>query len=131
MFRTVSQIAINYRDSGLSEGRAGRVRGGDRLPWVSAADISGKGSDNFSPLTSLDWQVHVYGSPPAPIAEVCARRGLALHTFPWQFAAARAGLARDALYLVRPDGYVGLADPDASSSNLDHYLEARGLRPQK
>ena len=33
-FRTVSQTAINYRGSALSEGRAGRVHGGDRLPWV-------------------------------------------------------------------------------------------------
>ena len=32
-FRTISQTAINYRGSALSEGRAGRVHGGDRLPW--------------------------------------------------------------------------------------------------
>ena len=34
MFRTVSQTAVNYRGSSLSEGRAGAVHGGDRLPWV-------------------------------------------------------------------------------------------------
>ena len=33
-FRTISQTAINYRGSALSEGRAGRVHGGDRLPWA-------------------------------------------------------------------------------------------------
>ena len=32
LFRTVSQTLINYRGSRLSEGRAGRVHGGDRLP---------------------------------------------------------------------------------------------------
>jgi hypothetical protein len=52
MFRTVSQIAVNYRGSSLSEGRAGSVRGGDRLPWVSAGGTSDIGSDNLSPLTS-------------------------------------------------------------------------------
>ena len=36
MFRTVSQTSVNYRGSSLSEGRAGAVHGGDRLPWVSA-----------------------------------------------------------------------------------------------
>ena len=36
MFRTVSQTAVHYRAGGLNEGRAGRVRGGDRLPWVAA-----------------------------------------------------------------------------------------------
>jgi len=57
-FRTVSQIRIAYRSSQLSEGSAGRVHAGDRLPWVP--DVDG-GRDNFEPLTSLAWQVHVYG----------------------------------------------------------------------
>src|ERR1700726_2669670 len=35
MFRTVSQITLNYRGGPLSHGAAGRVQGGDRLPWVS------------------------------------------------------------------------------------------------
>ena len=60
MFRTVSQTAVNYRGSDLSEGRAGAVHGGDRLPWVKPA-LNGFDQDNFAPLTSLDWQVHVYG----------------------------------------------------------------------
>src|SRR5207249_9237714 len=34
IFRTVSQTSVNYRGSSLSEGRAGAVHGGDRLPWV-------------------------------------------------------------------------------------------------
>jgi 2-polyprenyl-6-methoxyphenol hydroxylase-like FAD-dependent oxidoreductase len=120
MFRTVSQIAVNYRGSSLSEGRAGRVRGGDRLPWVP--------EDNFRPLTSLDWQVHVYGAAAAGIADVCARRGLALHTFPWSSGASLAGLQRGAVYLVRPDGYVGLADPEASPGRLEAYLKVRSIR---
>ena len=60
MFRTISQTAVNYRGSRLSEGRAGTVHGGDRLPWVKPP-TNGDGQDNFTPLTSLDWQVHVYG----------------------------------------------------------------------
>jgi 2-polyprenyl-6-methoxyphenol hydroxylase-like FAD-dependent oxidoreductase len=31
MFRTISQTAVNYRRSSLSGGRAGPIRGGDRL----------------------------------------------------------------------------------------------------
>src|SRR6266849_4768650 len=46
MFRTVSQTVVNYRGSNLSEGRAGTVYGGDRLPWVNA-DLNGFDEDNF------------------------------------------------------------------------------------
>src|SRR6202171_4678833 len=34
MFRTVSQTAIDYRHSDLSVGIAGKIRGGDRVPWI-------------------------------------------------------------------------------------------------
>jgi hypothetical protein len=39
----------------------------------------------------------------------------------------RIGLHRDALYLVRPDGYVALADPRGGATTLSSYLDARGL----
>jgi 2-polyprenyl-6-methoxyphenol hydroxylase-like FAD-dependent oxidoreductase len=126
MFRTVSQIGVNYRNSSLSEGRAGKVRGGDRLPWVPL-DARQDGSDNFTPLTSLDWQVHVYGDSNPKLAQACAAKGLALHVFPWKRVAQDAGLKRDALYVVRPDGYVGFAAPDADAGRLKQYLEARGV----
>jgi len=61
MFRTVSQTAVNYRGSSLSAGRAGAVHGGDRLPWVKTG--LNLDEDNFAPLASLDWQIHVYGDP--------------------------------------------------------------------
>ena len=37
LFRTVSQISVNYRGCPLSDGCAGAVHGGDRLPWVPLA----------------------------------------------------------------------------------------------
>jgi 2-polyprenyl-6-methoxyphenol hydroxylase-like FAD-dependent oxidoreductase len=132
MFRTLSQIAIHYRGSRLSEGEAGRVAGGDRLPWVPdrrwGGDDDGD-NDNFRPLRSLDWQVHVYGRCPRTIEDACGRRGIALHVFPWQLRAGRAGLRRDAVYLVRPDGYVAFADADGDAVRLDAYLDDRGIRP--
>jgi 2-polyprenyl-6-methoxyphenol hydroxylase-like FAD-dependent oxidoreductase len=125
LFRTVSQTAVNYRGSRLSEGRAGRVHGGDRLPWVAA---DSNGVDNFAPLTSLDWQVHVYGRAAPEIHAVCTERTLPLHVFPWRPDIDRAGLRRDAVYLVRPDGYVALADPKGSATALTSYLDARAIR---
>jgi hypothetical protein len=128
MFRTVSQTAVNYRRSSLSEGRAGTVHGGDRLPWVKA-DVSGLDEDNFTPLTSLDWQVHVYGDAAPEIQAACDGRKLPLHAFPWRPEMGRTGLRRNAVYLVRPDGYVGLADPEGSATTITRYLDARRLSP--
>jgi 2-polyprenyl-6-methoxyphenol hydroxylase-like FAD-dependent oxidoreductase len=104
-FLTVSQTRVNYRGAALSRGVAGRVRGGDRLPWVEMAG----GGDNFAALRSMRWQVHVYGDAPAGLAEACAERGHEMHVFAWNEAARRAGLAAGAVYLVRPDGYVAWA----------------------
>jgi hypothetical protein len=122
-FRTVSQLGVNYRGSALSCGSAGKVKGGDRLPWVETS----AGEDNFAPLTTLKWQVHVYGDPNGKIAACCAERGLQLQRFPWQPACEQAGLMRDAAYLVRPDGYVALADPQASAEKLAHYFDRRAI----
>jgi 2-polyprenyl-6-methoxyphenol hydroxylase-like FAD-dependent oxidoreductase len=120
LFRTVSQIGINYRHSPLSAGAAGAVHGGDRLPWVQ----TGTGQDNFAPLASLTWQVHVYGEQRRGVAEVCGELELPLHLFAWQPEMRPAGLLRAALYLVRPDGYVALADPHANPERLRAYCSA-------
>ena len=120
MFRTVSQTVLNYRGSSLSGLRAGSVHGGDRLPWV---EPNLNGADNLTPLTSLDWQVHVYGDEAPAIRVLCEARKLSLHVFPWRREMDRTGLQRNAVYLVRPDGYVALADPDGSAAVLTSYLE--------
>ena len=121
-FRTVSQIGIEYRDSALSEGRAGGVHGGDRLPWVASVD-------NFAPLSSLAWQVHVYGEARAGVEEAATASGLAVHVFPWTAAMRDAGLRRGSLFVVRPDGYVGLASADGDPASIRAYVSARGLVP--
>jgi 2-polyprenyl-6-methoxyphenol hydroxylase-like FAD-dependent oxidoreductase len=126
MFRTVSQTVVNYRGSSLSEGRAGEVHGGDRLPWVKT-DRNGIDANNFTPLTSLDWQVHVYGDVSPEIQAACHARKLPLHVFPWRPETAQAGLLRNAAYLVRPDGYIALADAKGSAAAIVSYLAARNL----
>jgi hypothetical protein len=126
LFRTVSQTALNYRASSLSQGWAAGVCGGDRLPWVKLEE---NGEDNFAPLSSLDWQLHVYGDASAELHALCAARKLPLEVFRWRPEMDRAGLRRNAAYLVRPDGYVALADADARAATVTAYLDARGLWP--
>jgi 2-polyprenyl-6-methoxyphenol hydroxylase-like FAD-dependent oxidoreductase len=100
-FRTVSQIGIRYPESPLSSGRAGRVTGGDRLPWLEH-------QDNFAPLRSLDWQLHLYGEPTETIASAARTMGLPLHRFARDAEAVAAGFDTEMACLVRPDGHVGL-----------------------
>jgi 2-polyprenyl-6-methoxyphenol hydroxylase-like FAD-dependent oxidoreductase len=123
MFRTVSQLMLNYRDLPLSEGSAGNVHGGDRLPWVA------EGGDNYLALRSPRWQVHVYGTPADALQSACAQRNLPLQVFPFTPAHADAGLKRDALYLLRPDTYVALAQAVPDVAGLERYFSARRLLP--
>jgi len=123
IFRTVSQISLNYRGGPLSVGSAGHVHGGDRLPWVSIG-----GSDNFASLAAINWQIHVYRTAKAELAAWCAGHDVPLHVFDWQSKHEAAGLARDALYLLRPDTYVALADPSGQAGPIDRYCADRGIQ---
>jgi len=118
-FEFVSQIRIEYRKSALSAGAAGAWRGGDRLPWVE-----GPGGGNFAALASLDWQIHVYGTAAQAVRDAAAERGVDVFEFAPSDAALRARLEENALYLVRPDGYIALAQTLQDAGALRRYLAA-------
>jgi 2-polyprenyl-6-methoxyphenol hydroxylase-like FAD-dependent oxidoreductase len=123
LFEIASQVRIQYRGSALSEGAAGHVHGGDRLPWVPLAD-----GDNFAPLTARDWQLHVYGELRPEMRRAADAQGLPYSVFAWTDVTGRAGLQRDALYLVRPDGYVALASEAQDPARLEAYTQRLDLR---
>jgi hypothetical protein len=100
IFRTVSQITLNYRGSALSVGAAGHVHG----------------------------QVHVYGAAKPELARWCTDHHVDLQVFDWTPQHEAAGLARDALYLLRPDTYVAVADTSGAPEVVDRYCAQRGLR---
>jgi 2-polyprenyl-6-methoxyphenol hydroxylase-like FAD-dependent oxidoreductase len=123
LFRTVSQITLNYRHCPLSRGVAGHVHGGDRLPWVSVG-----GNDNFTNLTAMTWQIHVYGTASAELTGWCIGHHVPLHVFDWRSEHEAAGLARDAVYLLRPDTYVALADTSGAPNALNRYCTDHGIQ---
>jgi hypothetical protein len=123
LFRTVSQITVNYRGGPLSQGAAGHVHGGDRLPWVVIGD-----KDNFATLATMTWQIHVYGNATAELIGWCTRHNMLLHVIDWRSEHEAAGLARDALYLLRPDSYVALADASGEPDTLERYFADRRIR---
>jgi 2-polyprenyl-6-methoxyphenol hydroxylase-like FAD-dependent oxidoreductase len=123
MFRVISQASIQYRDSPLSRGGAGNVKAGDRLPWAPVL-----GADNFDSLNGWPhWQVHVYGTATNDVSAWCDSHGIRLHQYAWHEKHAAAGFAKDALYLIRPDAYIGLAEPQQTSASLERYFAERQI----
>ncbi|KAE8343812.1 hypothetical protein BDV24DRAFT_128288 [Aspergillus arachidicola] len=123
MFRGVSQIMLNYRDSVLSAGLASTVQGGDRIPWAPVGEL-----DNFQCLNEITWQVHVYGEAKDTLKEWCHSKGVPLHIFPWNEKYQSVGLGKDAAYLIRPDTYVAVAEPSGLSEQFDQYLKDNEIR---
>ncbi|WP_367374842.1 FAD-dependent monooxygenase [Pseudomonas lini] len=124
MFRTVSQTTLNYRGMPLSEGVAGHVHGGDRLPWAH----DGEG-DNFESLKNPTWQVHVYGETSDEMIAWCTEHHLPLQVFDWRPVFETVGLARNGFYLLRPDTYVAIAEYSADPKVIERYFRDRGIRP--
>ena len=125
MFSLLSQIRVSYRDGPLGGDDHGRLRAGDRLPWVEAA-----GTDNFATLDG-DWQVQVYGGAAGGEDAGGEIAGFRTVMLPFGREAQRAGLESAMCYLLRPDGHVGLIAPAGPEGEAAIAAFARrwGLRP--
>jgi hypothetical protein len=93
----------------------GKIHGGDRLPWL-------QDQNNFQSLSSLDWQIHVCGAPADALRTLSIRWNLPIYSFPCNDRAQSAGFARDAAYLIRPDGHIAMAQPDQNTTELEKFL---------
>lgn len=80
IFRRISQTAISYRGHQ------------DRLPWIESVD-------NYKPLQSLNWQIHIYGDQQIKSEHE-------VHYFSWNAEMKSKGLEKNQAYLIRPDGHV-------------------------
>ncbi len=56
-----------------------------------------------------------------------AKRKMPLHAFAWRPEMDRAGLRHDAVYLVRPDGYVAMTASERGAAAVAAYLDTRKL----
>lgn len=125
MFRTVSQVRIQYHESSLSSGSLGKIKAGDRLPWVQTSS-----GDNYEPLKSLDWQIHIFGKASEDLKKSLVKKNsnieLKLVEFEWTEKAEAQGFFKEALYLVRPDGYIALVSATQEFQILIHYFLSIG-----
>jgi hypothetical protein len=75
-------------------------------------------------MKALAWQVHVYGSAEPALEAFCTERNILLYVRPWTDDCRKSGLQKDALYLVRPDGHIGFAEPTQDVAALRRFWES-------
>jgi hypothetical protein len=133
-FLTISQTGITYRKSTLSETLAGipesAARAGDRFPWVRLKfSDGGPREDLYQKLDDTRFTLVVIGQP-APASGIQVLNGaVQMLTIPVN-AENRAELARvkvpeTAFYLLRPDGYVGLAGVRVDMAEVNRYVSEK------
>jgi 2-polyprenyl-6-methoxyphenol hydroxylase-like FAD-dependent oxidoreductase len=124
MFRTISQITLNYRGGPLSVGHAGEVKAGDRLPWTP--NVS---AEETAALAQMTWQAFVYGQASEPLVAWCRDKGMPLRVFEHRSDLAAIGMPKNAVYLLRPDTYVAVADLHGDPAVLARYFAERQIKP--
>ena len=114
LFRTLSQTGIAYPASPLSQGTSSGARAGARLPWVAGP--------RYAALRQPGWQFFGVGEPIAAAGQWARRQGL-----PLTWLLPGPGEASGLVYLVRPDGYVGLVAPVFDQARFSTYARQWGL----
>jgi hypothetical protein len=64
-------------------------------------------------------------APQPDLVAWCEEHDIPLHVFAWRSQYEKAGIIRDALYLLPPDTYVGLVDRSCSVETLQSYWDTR------
>jgi 2-polyprenyl-6-methoxyphenol hydroxylase-like FAD-dependent oxidoreductase len=126
VFPRISQIAINYRSSPLSETDGGfKVKAGDRMPWfeIDGASVYDRLREPvFHVIYVLEGQTEV---PPLPqdLMESWSGR---IDTSVIELDSKRSeifGADRPFLVILRPDNYIGLISGDLSPERVRSYLD--------
>jgi 2-polyprenyl-6-methoxyphenol hydroxylase-like FAD-dependent oxidoreductase len=117
-FRTVSQLAIHYRDSALSVAPTpwpgDAPHAGDRFPWLHLRmENGGPVLDGFEQIDDTRFTLLLFGSSDAAVDDVPAFGDLLrVHRVPSDAdndaELTRHGIPQPSFFLLRPDGYIGL-----------------------
>jgi 2-polyprenyl-6-methoxyphenol hydroxylase-like FAD-dependent oxidoreductase len=131
-FRTLSQIGIGYRGTGLSHALSplpeAAPQPGDRFPWLQLRlESGGPVEDLFAKLDDERFHLLSFGQR----AEVPPFAGDLLRA--WSVpsdpaneqALASVGIAQPSFYLLRPDGHVGLAGTRLDVDQIRRYVTER------
>ena len=131
-FRTLSQIGISYSKSSLSQTAVELPKGaptaGERFPWLRLKlQASNAAEDLFQKLDDTRINLLVFGQHSLDAGKLVSRNDLVrVHLIPPDPAnsaeLARAQIPVPSIYLLRPDGHVGLCGLHPEASAIDRYL---------
>ncbi len=146
----LSQVGVNYHHSSIVQGSGGGLRPGDRVPDVTLLDPGTNAScqlfdlfshpqhhllllgqvQSWSNLHQLGQQIHrAYDSQIRPIFLLPGTPAkipefeFPVWLDPQQVVYRRCRVRQSALYLIRPDGYVGFSQQPATGGALQDYLD--------
>jgi 2-polyprenyl-6-methoxyphenol hydroxylase-like FAD-dependent oxidoreductase len=124
VFPRISQIAINYRDSSLSENVANnfKVKAGDRMPYFSV-----DGKSIYDRLCQPKFHLLVFSDDDENFRDL----GNEIRNDSVDFNAAPLssevkkifGAENSFIILLRPDNYIGLISAETSLAKVKNYLE--------
>jgi 2-polyprenyl-6-methoxyphenol hydroxylase-like FAD-dependent oxidoreductase len=133
-FRLLSQIGIRYARSPLSQALGqlpeGAPHPGERFPWMQLKFEGNDASEDvFQKLDDTRFNLVVIGQAvPAGIATTLGQmRTHVINASANESELARARVPSPSFYLVRPDGYIGLAGTRLESGVVSRYLSAIGI----
>ena len=138
-FRTLSQTGIAYPKSPLSQTLAGAparaLHAGERFPWLHLKlRQNGPVEDVFKALDDTRYSLIVIGQPAPSAAALPSENLLQTHLIPDDpqntRELIRAGTTGPAFYLVRPDGYIGLAGGHLTPAAVTQYFSECFIRTQ-
>jgi len=122
LFKLVSEVRINYRGGPLSLGRYGKIVSGDRLPWIKDLMI-------LECLDGLSWSSVSFGDQEPVVLGRLAGDGFKIIHRPLTSAARKEGFRINTIYLVRPDGYIGLVLRKPTYPTIAKYMKEYHLVP--
>ena len=130
-FLTISQTGISYRDGPLAETLSGlseaAPRAGDRFPWLRLTFSPGGATEDFyGKLDDRRFNLILMGQPVPPSGVPGLGDLLRTHVVPDnpanQAELKRRHIPERAFYLLRPDGYIGLAGVQFDPAAVTRYV---------